>query len=149
MISFSAARLFKHLVHFREEASESLSIGVKVSVVIDIYRHAELLLQIWSESNSFAESREVEQLAADDAVRVVGWSRECETDGCRTLVELVDDALEAFYHSLQTKVKVVCMSWKCKRLYYEFTSLHGSEYHVCSACIKCQDDAWVSVIVDH
>ena len=149
VVSLPASVLIKHLVDLRKEATESLSVGIKVTVVVDVDRHAEFLLEVWSERNSLAESREVEELAADDAVRVICRSRECKTDCRWALVKLVYDSSETFYHGLETKVEVVSVSRKSERFDDEFTPLHGSEHHVCSACIKCQDDALVSAVVDH
>ena len=149
VISLSASVLVKHLVDVWQKSSQSLAVCIQVTVVVDVDRHAELLFEIWSQSYSLAECREVQKLAADDAVRIVCWSWKRKTDRCRALVKLVYDCPETFYHSLEAEIQVVGMSRESKRFDDEFSPLHGSEDHVCSASIKCQDDARIGAVVDH
>ena len=101
------AKFLQTVVDFGEHTAECLAIGEQVTVVVDEYRYAELLLKERAERNTLAERGEVWQVAADDAVRVVGWAGEREADCHGFLLQLVEYLTETVYHVLQTQVKVV------------------------------------------
>ena len=55
VVTLRAAGLRKSFVDFRKGTSESLAIGVEVSVVVDVNRNSECVLKEWSESDSVPE----------------------------------------------------------------------------------------------
>ena len=108
VVTLRAAGLRKLFIDLRESSAESLAIGVKVAVVIDINRDSKSVLKEWSESDTVTERREVRKITADDSVRVIGRAREAEADRDRFLLsKFLLYLFESLDHRAEAAVKVV------------------------------------------
>ena len=71
-VAFAAADLGQTVVYFGQGSRESLAIGIQVGIVIYIYGYSEPVVQEGAEGNAVTEGGEIGQMAADDAVWIVG-----------------------------------------------------------------------------
>ena len=99
-----------------------------------------------TQRHAFAERREVGQITADDAVRIVGRAGECETDGYGFFGQTVDDGLEPFDHRREAFVEVLGMRREGDRLHNEFVGLHGAENEVRAAGVEGDDHPVVMAV---
>ena len=121
MITLGASQLFKAGINLRQRASQSLTVGVEVGVVVDIYGDSEFFFQKGTQRHTIAERWEVGQIETTyDAIGIVGRARECKADGYGLVVELCYDALEAIHHSGHTTIQVVGIGWQSDGIYNEF-----------------------------
>lgn len=94
-------------VYFGEQSLHSLAKCEEVAVVVDVDGYAEAAAKYLAESHPVAERREVGQVAADDAVGIVGRTGKCKTDGHGQLLERCDDFLETGNQSPDAEIEVV------------------------------------------
>ena len=101
-----------------------------------------MLLKERSKGNASAECREVRQVA-NDAVFVVGRTRECKTDGNRRFGQKLLHLLKAFNKGEQAAFEVV---GNCRNSNWRddfFAALNGGEHKVGAAGIKGHNDSFV------
>ena len=146
LVALRTAECLEPGVHFGQCAAQRFAIGEQVAVIVDEHRDAELILQERSQRHTVAERREVGQIAADDAVGVVGRARESEADGHGLLRQPVDDLAEASHHRREAEVQVVGVRRHGDRFHNEFVGLHGPEHEIRAACIERDDYAVVEFI---
>ena len=150
VVTLRAAGLGKPFVDLRESSAESLAIGVKVAVIIDINRDSKSVLKEWSESDTVTERREVRKITADDSVRVIGRAREAETDRDRFLLsKFLFDLTESLDHRAEAAVKVVGVGRKCDWFAAELTTLHRAEDHIGAAGVKGHNNSAVISYIRH
>ena len=150
MVTLRAAGLGKPFVDFRKHAAESLSVGVKVAVVVDEHGNPESVLKERPEGDPIPERREVRKEASDDSVRIVGGSGEAEADGGRFLLaKFLFDLTESLDHRAEAAVKVVGVGRKCDWFAAELTTLHRAEDHVGAAGVKGHNNSAVISYIRH
>ena len=150
VIALGTAHVLQFRIDLRQDAAEGLAEGVQVAVVVDEHGHAELLLEERSEGHAFAEGREVRQVTADDAVRVVGRAGEREADGDGLFTgEGVHHGLEPDDHRLQAQVQVIGIGRQRDRLAHVLFALHRAEHHVGAAGVQGKDDPGIVGVVSH
>ena len=139
METLVASCLGKPCIDLRKRSAESLAISIEVTIIVYIYRNAELVLKERSESHSVTERREVRKIATDNAVRIVSRPRKRETDRHRLLLKLLDYSAEPEHESLQTEVQVLRIGRKIDRINDIFASAHCAEYHIGTAGVERED----------
>ena len=150
MVTLRAAGLRKLFIDLRESSAESLAIGVKVAVIIDINRDSKSVLKEWSESDTVTERREVRKITADDSVRVIGRAREAEADRDRFLLsKFLFDLTESLDHRAEAAVKVVGVGRKCDWFAAKLTTLHRAEDHIGAAGVKGHNNSAVISYIRH
>ena len=116
--------------------TQYIIVSKKAAVIIDIDRNTELFLEEWSESHAVTERREIRKISADNTVRIVSRSGESEADGYRLLLELVNDSAESEHECLEAQVEILRIRRKSDRVNDIFSTTHGAEYHIGTACIQ-------------
>ena len=150
VVTLRAAGLRKLFIDLRESSAESLAIGVKVAVIIDINRDSKSVLKEWSKSDTVTERREVRKITADDSVRVIGRAREAEADRDRFLLyKFLFDLTESLDHRAEAAVKVVGVGRKCDWLTAKLTTLHRAEDHIGAAGVKGHNNSAVISYIRH
>ena len=150
VVTLRAAGLRKLFIDLRESSAESLAIGVKVAVIIDINRDSKSVLKEWSESDTVTERREVRKITADDSVRVIGRAREAEADRDRFLLsKFLFDLTESLDHRAEAAVKVVGVGRKCDWFAAKLTTLHRAEDHIGAAGVKGHNNSAVISYIRH
>ena len=150
VVTLRAAGLRKLFIDLRESSAESLAIGVKVAVIIDINRDSKSVLEEWSESDTVTERREVRKITADDSVRVIGRAREAEADRNRFLLsKFLFDLTESLDHRAEAAVKVVGVGRKCDWFAAKLTTLHRAEDHVGAAGVEGHNNSAVISYIRH
>ena len=139
LVFLGTAELFEPGVHLGQCAAQRLAVGEQVAVVVDEDRNAELRLEEGPEGDAFAERREVREVAADDAVGVVGRAGECETDGHGLGFQPVDDLTESLHHRGEAFIQVLGVRGERDGVHDEFVGLHGAEHQIRSAGIEGDD----------
>ena len=150
VVTLRASGLRKPFVDFRKHAAESLAIGVKVAVIIDINRDSKSVLKEWSESDTVTERREVRKITADDSVRVIGRAREAEADRDRFLLsKFLLYLFESCDHRAEAAVKVVGVGRKCDWFAAELSAFHRAEDHVGAAGVEGHNNSAVISYIRH
>ena len=139
-----SARL-QQRVDLGQRARDGFAVGEQVAVVVDEYRNAEAPFEVGAQCDSAAKGGEVRQVA-DDAVGIVGRSREGEADGVRARGELPLHGFESFDQRRQHAVEVVRTGGKMHRRDDLAIGRHGREDEVRSAGVEGQNDAWVGFV---
>ena len=146
LILLFAAQFSHTLVDLGQSTGHSLAEGEEVAIVVDKHGQAEFLLQERAEGHTVAETREVGQEAAYDAVGIVGRAGEGKRDSHRLLVEQVDDGLEAVDHRLEAQLQIVGTRGDGHGVNYKFASAHGAEHKVCAPGIEGNHNSVVKMI---
>lgn len=143
---FHAAGLLEASVDFRKGAGEGFSVGEEISVVVDEHGQSEFAFEEWAESHAAFESWKIGEAGGEDAVGVVGGTRECEADGCGFVVKLVDDGLESGGEIVEALVEVVSFRGKFKSAGNGFVALEGVKAEVGATGVEGDDDAMILVV---
>ena len=100
--ALGAAVAGQFFIYFGKGATQGLSKGEEVSVIVDVYRNAENFVEVRSQGHAIPERGKVGQVAADDAGRIVCRTGEGEADGNGLhRAQLVDDGFETGDHRLE------------------------------------------------
>ena len=141
MESLVAACCLQTRIDLRKRSAESLAVSIEVAVIVYIYRNAELVLKERSESYAVAERREIRKITADDSVRIIGRSGECEADCHRLLFQFVNHRAEAQDQGLEAQVEVLRIGRKSDRVNDVFASAHCAEHHIGTASVERKDNS--------
>ena len=150
VVTLRAAGLRKLFIDLRESSAESLAIGVKVAVIIDINRDSKSVLKERPEGDPIPERREVRKEASDDSVRIVGGSGEAEADGDWFLLsKFLLYLFESCDHRAEAAVKVVGVGRKCDWFAAELSAFHRAEDHVGAAGVEGHNNSAVISYIRH
>ena len=133
-------------IDFGKDAADGLAVGKEVTVIVDKHGDSEFLFKERTEGHTIAERGEIGEIAADNAVGIVGRAGERKADCHRFLVEFIDNLLKPLNHSREAEVKVVGIGGHGNRINNKVIGLHGAEHKVCAAGIEGDYNAFVKLV---